>query len=350
MDLSVVLPVMNERDNLRALLPRLHAMIARELHLGYEILVIDGDSTDGTREAASRLGARVVPERRRGYAGALTTGLAEAHGDYILTLDADMSHDPEFVAKMWRARERGRHRDRVALRARRGRLHRSRPALFELTCSTSSLRRMLSMPVRDLSSGFRLYRRAAVEKLELDQSQFRNPGRNPGQGLRAGLQRHRSSVHLFPARGRAVACAGAALRHRPPALGAKLWQLRNSLASADYDERAFYSIIPLQRYWQRRRHAIMVLVGARRRRMLDAGCGSSIIIQSLNNAVGMDISYPSCASCAATGFRWCAARPSRCRFKDQSFDCVISSQVIEQSPTTKCCSPRCGACCGRAGC
>src|ERR1700738_3829395 len=104
-DLSIILPVMNERNNLRALIPRLDE-IAEAFHLEYEIIVVDGGSTDGTPETAAELGARVVSERPRGYAGALTTGLAEARGDYLLTLDADMSHDPAFVAKMWRARER----------------------------------------------------------------------------------------------------------------------------------------------------------------------------------------------------------------------------------------------------
>src|SRR6202166_4608908 len=105
MDLSIILPVVNERDNLVVLIPRLRALMERE-GLDFEIVVIDGNSTDGTREAAAELGARVVPERRRGYAGALTTGFAEASGEYLLTLDADMSHDPAFVAKMWRARGR----------------------------------------------------------------------------------------------------------------------------------------------------------------------------------------------------------------------------------------------------
>src|ERR1700731_1111372 len=108
-DLSVILPVMNERDNLRALIPRLDE-IAEAFHLEYEIIVVDGGSTDGTRETAAELGARVVSERRRGYAGALTTGLAEARGDYLLTLDADMSHDPAFVAKVGRGGGRGARR------------------------------------------------------------------------------------------------------------------------------------------------------------------------------------------------------------------------------------------------
>src|SRR5258707_12373347 len=103
--MSVILPVMNEAENLRVLIPRLTASLARE-RITHEIIVIDGLSTDGTREVAQELGARVVEERRRGYAGALETGIAEARGDYVLTLDADQSHDPDFVVKMWRARTR----------------------------------------------------------------------------------------------------------------------------------------------------------------------------------------------------------------------------------------------------
>src|SRR5260221_7553208 len=104
MDNSVVLPTVNECENVGLLLPRLKAIFARE-KLTYEILVVDGNSTDGTREMAESLGARVLAERKRGYAGALTTGLAEAKGDYILTLDSDMSHEPEFVNNMWQHSE-----------------------------------------------------------------------------------------------------------------------------------------------------------------------------------------------------------------------------------------------------
>jgi glycosyltransferase involved in cell wall biosynthesis len=106
MDVSVILPVVNEGANLRVLIPKLHALLDRD-RLTHEIVLVDGGSTDGTREIAESLGARIVPERRKGYAGALETGFAEAQGDYILTLDADQSHDPDCLAKMWRARERG---------------------------------------------------------------------------------------------------------------------------------------------------------------------------------------------------------------------------------------------------
>ena len=105
MDVSIVLPVMNEAENLKVLIPRLIAVLDRE-RLSHEIIVVDGPSTDGTRETAEGFGARVLPERKRGYAGALETGIDEARGDYVLTLDADQSHDPDFFIRMWRARTR----------------------------------------------------------------------------------------------------------------------------------------------------------------------------------------------------------------------------------------------------
>src|SRR5229473_7137306 len=170
MDVSVILPVVNEGANLRILIPKLNALLDRD-RLTHEIVVVDGGSTDGTRETAESLGARVVPERRKGYAGALETGFAEARGDYILTLDADQSHDPDFVTKMWRARERA---DIViASRYARGGVAYT-DFIRRITSAGLNfvLSRMLSMPVRDLSSGYRLYRREAIAGLKLDSTNF----------------------------------------------------------------------------------------------------------------------------------------------------------------------------------
>jgi glycosyltransferase involved in cell wall biosynthesis len=329
-DLSVILPVINERDNLRALIPRLRE-IADLFHLEAEILVIDGGSSDGTREAAAELGARVLPERRRGYAGALATGFAEARGAWLLTLDADMSHEPAFVAKMWRARERA---DIVIA----SRYVRGGVAYTELSRRMSSwllnamLRRLLSVPVGDLSSGFRLYRREALQGLELTSRNFevqeeilikawargfsvtevpftyfpREAGRSHARMLRFGWDIMRSALSM--------------------------WRLRNSIDSADYDERAFYSLIPLQRYWQRRRHNITISWTRNAGRTLDVGCGSSLIIQSLNNAVGMDFSHDKVRFLRRYGIPLVRGTAFALPFREHSFDCVISSEVIEHVP------------------
>ncbi len=89
---SLVIPTLNEAKNLEWLLPRLPAWI-------YELVIVDGRSTDGTKEVARRLhpGVRIVDEPRRGKGVALMTGFAAAAGDIIVMLDADGSMDPEEI-------------------------------------------------------------------------------------------------------------------------------------------------------------------------------------------------------------------------------------------------------------
>lgn len=89
---SVVIPTLNEAENLRWLLPRLPAWI-------HEIVIVDGHSTDGTIAVVKQLrpDARIVTETRRGKGVALTTGFRAARGDMIVMLDADGSMNPDEI-------------------------------------------------------------------------------------------------------------------------------------------------------------------------------------------------------------------------------------------------------------
>ena len=105
-DLSVVLPCLNEAGNLRALLPELRGVLD-SLGIRWEIVVVDGDSTDDTRAVAEGEGARYVNEPRKGYGAAIQRGFAEARGEYVATMDADQSHPSAFIASLWAARDQG---------------------------------------------------------------------------------------------------------------------------------------------------------------------------------------------------------------------------------------------------
>jgi dolichol-phosphate mannosyltransferase len=330
MDISVILPVVNERDNLLILLPRIKATLERE-KLSYEIVVVDGNSIDGTREAAAGLGARVVAERRRGYAGALETGFAEAAGDYVLTLDADLSHDPDFITKMWRARDRGNIV--IASRYVRGGVtYTSFIRNWTSFALNLVLGRMLSVPVRDMSSGFRLYRRDALEGLTLDSKNFEVQEEVLVRAYARGFSVVEVPFVYFP---RGSGRSHAKLFSFGIDIGRsalRLWKLRNSLDSSDYDERAFYSIIPTERYWHRRRHQLVVMWARGAARILDAGCGSSLTIQSLNNAVGMDSNPGPLRYLRRYGIPLVRGSVLALPFADNSFDCLISDQVIEHLP------------------
>lgn len=96
MKLSVVVPVRNERDTVLTLLERLGAV---PCGIPKEIIVVDGASTDGTREALLALPSDpeivlVLEEEARGRGRAVRTGFERATGDILMVQDADLELDP----------------------------------------------------------------------------------------------------------------------------------------------------------------------------------------------------------------------------------------------------------------
>lgn len=89
---SVVVPAMNEADNLQYVLP----LIPMDVH---EVILVDGFSTDDTVRVARevRPDVRIVTQRGRGKGAALRTGFDEATGDIIVMLDADGSTSPSEI-------------------------------------------------------------------------------------------------------------------------------------------------------------------------------------------------------------------------------------------------------------
>jgi glycosyltransferase involved in cell wall biosynthesis len=92
--LSVVIPVYNEANNIREILKRVQTT-----KLAHEIIVVDDDSKDGTRDILKKLDGKgkvrvILHERNQGKGAAVATGLKAAKGDILLIQDADLEYDP----------------------------------------------------------------------------------------------------------------------------------------------------------------------------------------------------------------------------------------------------------------
>lgn len=102
-ELSVVMPCLNEADTLAICIEKARSALHAAGVTG-EIVVADNGSTDGSRDIARRLGARVVEVRERGYGCALMAGIAAARGRYVIMGDADDSYDfaeiPRFLEQL----------------------------------------------------------------------------------------------------------------------------------------------------------------------------------------------------------------------------------------------------------
>ena len=112
-----------------------------------------------------------------------------------------------------------------------------------------------------------------------------------------------------------------------------LWRLRNSILSADYDDRAFDSRIPLQRYWQRERLRHVADLLPKDVPTLDVGCGSSRIISILPaGSIAVDILARKLRYARRFGRFLVQASAFSLPFADARFQCVVCSQVIEHVP------------------
>jgi len=92
LELSVVMPCLNEADTIEACITKARACMDSEQIVG-EIIVADNGSTDASAAVAARCGAKVVVAERRGYGSALMAGIAAAGGKFIIMGDADDSYD-----------------------------------------------------------------------------------------------------------------------------------------------------------------------------------------------------------------------------------------------------------------
>ncbi|KXZ48592.1 hypothetical protein GPECTOR_26g495 [Gonium pectorale] len=101
---SIIVPTYNERENVGALLWILRAELAA-LAVSYEVVFVDDNSPDGTADAVRELQAAFGPELvhlvsrpgKQGLGSAYAAGLREANGEFVILMDADLSHHPKHL-------------------------------------------------------------------------------------------------------------------------------------------------------------------------------------------------------------------------------------------------------------
>ncbi len=94
---SVIIPALNEEDGIVRTLERLPVGTLRKSGYEVEVLVVDGNSADATRDNATNNGAKVLVEHKKGYGRACRTGFTNARGDILVTADADNTYPTEMI-------------------------------------------------------------------------------------------------------------------------------------------------------------------------------------------------------------------------------------------------------------
>ncbi len=169
----IIIPTYNERDNLTPLFTQIHAALPAA-----DILIVDDNSPDGTGELADSLAAKHPSIKVLHREGKLGLGTAYIAGfrhaitsgyDYVFEMDADFSHDPCYLPSLLGAAVEGAD---VVIGSRRvpGGGTENWGLGRQLISAGGSLyaRTILGLPVQDLTSGFKCFRRSVLEAIDLE--------------------------------------------------------------------------------------------------------------------------------------------------------------------------------------
>lgn len=174
----VIIPTYNEIENIRKMLDTV-----MKLNEGFDVLIVDDGSPDGTaqvvREKMDAFGGRIHLEERTGKLG---LGTAYIHGfkwalargyEYIFEMDCDFSHDPNDLARLKKACEKGADLS-IGSRYVKGVNVVNWPMSRVLLSYFASVyvRFITGMPIQDATAGFKCYKRATLEGINFDKIHF----------------------------------------------------------------------------------------------------------------------------------------------------------------------------------
>lgn len=165
MQLSVIIPTMNEEESIGQVIDSVHQALRG---WEYEVLVVDTNSKDRTRDIALAKGAVVIEEPRRGYGRAYKTGFERSKGDVIATLDADCTYPAEDIPALHRLLvDQGLDfitTNRFAQLEEGAMTAKHRVGNFALTLVSNLF---FGVRIKDSQSGMWVFRRSILDKLVL---------------------------------------------------------------------------------------------------------------------------------------------------------------------------------------
>lgn len=169
MDITVIVPVLDEKDNLRPLVDELDEVLGATGKT-YEIIAVDDGSRDGSREllktiVAERLSLKAIFFRRNsGQTAAFDAGFRSASGRIVVTMDADLQNDPHDIPAMINKLEEGFDLVSGWRKERKdGLVLRRLPSVI----ANALIRWITKAPIHDLGCSLKVYRKEITDELRL---------------------------------------------------------------------------------------------------------------------------------------------------------------------------------------
>jgi glycosyltransferase involved in cell wall biosynthesis len=169
MELSIVVPLLNEKENLTPLMAAIAAALDGR-SLSYEVIFIDDGSTDGSFETLRDLHGKYPGRiracrfsRNNGKSAALSVGIGKAVGEVIVTMDADLQDDPVAIPEMLRLLDEGWDLVSGWKKKRHDPITFTFPSKIWNACMSI----ITGVKLHDLNCGFKAYRAVVAKSLDI---------------------------------------------------------------------------------------------------------------------------------------------------------------------------------------
>jgi len=169
MDLSIVIPVYNEKESVAHLYSGLNKTLSK-LKIKYEVILIDDGSTDGTHEELKKINRKnsfykIIRFRRNfGQTSAMSAGFHYSSGEVIITLDADLQNDPKDIPAILEKLDEGYD---IVSGWRRERKDKAVSRRFPSIVANKIISRLSGVYLHDYGCTLKAYRKEVIENIEL---------------------------------------------------------------------------------------------------------------------------------------------------------------------------------------
>ena len=174
MKIWIIIPTYNEIENLEKLVIEINKILSS---FSYTICIVDDNSPDGTGDLAEKLKEKypikiLHRNKKQGLGSAYIAGFKFAlkhKADLIFEMDADFSHNPKDLLKMIEEAQNGNHLIIGSRKIKDGKVIGWNG--WRYFCSNGAMffsRLILNFKTRDVTAGFRCYRKEVLEKINLD--------------------------------------------------------------------------------------------------------------------------------------------------------------------------------------
>lgn len=172
--ISVVIPAYKEAENLRNILPRLNTVLSK-IPGDHEVLVVDTiERTDDTKEVCETNNVtHLIRKGGNQYGDAIRTGFEAAQGRFTVVMDADGSHDPRTIIRMFKIMIKGRYDLVIGSRYCKGGYTENNAILrFMSWILNVTYRVVFGLKIKDISDSFRMYQTDQLKDLVFECNNF----------------------------------------------------------------------------------------------------------------------------------------------------------------------------------